>query len=196
MDSLKKIILVCAVILTAFVIGLAIIGQKAFRQPLPVLGQVSDFILIDTDAKEFSLDKLKGNVFVVDFIFTTCGGICPLMSQHMASVYRSFASYRDIHFVSITVNPEYDSPQVLTQYAQRFHADTQKWHFLTGSRIAIENLVIQSFKLGSVKEPMMHSGYFVLVDRKSRIRGYYDGTRTDQVRRLLGDIARLLAENN
>ena len=195
MNFFRKTILMCAVILTTLMIGLSIVGQRVLRHPLPVLGKVSDFTLYDSDAREFSLNKLNGKVFVTDFIFTTCGSICPLMSQNMASVYRSFIAHNDARFVSITVNPEYDSPEILTQYARRYRADTQKWYFLTGSRATIENLAIKSFKLGSVKEPLFHSGYFVLVDKKSQIRGYYEGTQTTEIRRLLADIARLLVEN-
>ena len=170
--------------------------QATQGKALPVLGQVLDFRLYDTEGKEFGLTQLKGKVWVADFIFTTCGGICPLMSQNMAAIYRALEPQNDIQFVSISVNPTYDSPDVLKDYAKRYQADTNKWHFLTGSAEAIRDLAANGFKIGSVDEPAFHSGYFVLVDQKSQIRGYYDGTKQERLQKLREDMAILLKEKN
>ncbi len=195
MNLAKRLLFSFTTITIVAFMGLSL-SSKIIQKSLPVLGSVPSFILYDTNAKEFSSNELKGKVFVTDFIFTTCAGICPMMSQNMSAVYRSFISELDVHFVSISVNPEYDSPDILAAYAKRYHADIKKWHFLTGSREAITRLTTEGFKLGSVDEPAMHSGYFVLADRQSRIRGFYDGTKPEEIRKLLSDVARLLRERS
>jgi len=168
--------------------------QEIPGQSLPILGLVDDFLLYDTQAKEFHLRHLKDKIFVTDFIFTTCSGICPTLSQNMVNLYRAYQNNDNVRFVSISVNPEYDSPQILADYARRYNADTTKWHFLTGAREKIQSLAVHSFKIGSIEEPIFHSGYFVLVDRKAQIRGYYDGTKPYETTKLIQDIALLLKE--
>ena len=167
-------------------------------QPKKILladfGKTPDFILTDSQAKEFTSQALRGKVWVTDFIFTTCAGICPTMSKNMSSLYQSFLSDKRVEFVSISVNPTNDSPQVLTEYAKRYKADPSKWHFLTGKIETIEAIMAKGFKIGSAESPAMHSGYFVLVDKKGQIRGYYDGMDKDRIRQLLLDIAALTKE--
>ena len=116
------------------------------------------------------------------------------MTRHMAQLHQSFRLLDEVALVSISVNPEYDSPDILKQYAQKHKADTRKWYFLTGSQEDIQNLAVHSFKIGSLEEPIFHSGRFVLVDRKARIRGYYDGTQKEGIERLFKDAASLVKE--
>ncbi len=179
----------------SFLVFLVIFFRQAVAQPpLPRLGHVADFQLLDTRGKEFGLKDLKGKVWVADFIFTTCGSICPLMTKNMAALQRSYHLVDDAAFVSISVNPEYDSPEILAQFAKQFAADTNQWHFLTGPREAITNLAVKSFKVGSVEEPIFHSAHFVLVDRQGSIRGYYEGTQTSDIEKIFKGIAQLLRE--
>lgn len=112
----------------------------------------------------------------------------------MAEIYQRYKPNKDLHFVSISVNPEFDSPQVLAKYAHDYQANTSQWHFLTGSREAIQDLAVNGFKIGSIEEPIFHSGYFVLVDRSGGIRGYYDGTKPEHVRELSRDLAVILRQ--
>ncbi len=163
-------------------------------QPLPVIGQIADFHLLNSDGKTVSLKDLKGKVWVADFIFTTCGGICPTMTANMAQVHRSYALVDEVRLVSISVNPENDTPEVLKAYARKFKANTGRWLFLTGPLADIQKLVVGSFKLGKIDEPVFHSSYFTLVDREGRIRGYYDGTDKTRVAQLFKDIAVVLRE--
>jgi len=150
-----------------------------------------------TDAKGglFSSDTLKGKVWVADFIFTTCQGPCPIMSKNMASLHRSYVLENDVRMVSFSVNPEYDSPIVLDKYAERYKANQDKWYFLTGDRSVLEKIIIEGFKVGSIEEPMFHSTRFVLVDKRGRIRGFYDGTKDAEIKNLFKDIAQLKKEN-
>jgi len=169
-------------------------SRKTEHRELPILGQVHDFNLFDEKGKEFSLSKLKGDIWIANFFFTTCSDICPVMSKNMAALHRSFALVDDVTQVSITVNPEFDSSGVLQKYAEKYRANTSKWHFLTGTRAQITELVVKSFKLGSIEEPIFHSSKFALVDRRGLIRGYYDGVQPGEVSQLFNDTATLLRE--
>lgn len=166
------------------------------EQPLPVLGHLSGFELTDSQGQSFTQSQLKNKIWVADFIFTTCAGPCPVMTRQLASLYRSFLLEKDVDFVSFSVNPEYDTPQILAEYAKGFNADTNRWHFLTGSKDIIQRLAQSDFKIGSKEDPIFHSEKFVLVDRTLRIRGYYEGTENEGRRKLLRDIAKLLKEKN
>ena len=191
----KQIILVTTVSIFLFGgVSIFLFVQEIKSPPLQILGNIQDFQLLDTQMKEVSLKDLKGRVWIADFIFTTCSGICPVMTKHMLTLHRSFRMVDDLIMVSITVNPEYDSPMVLAQYAKSHGIDEKKWLFLSGSYDEIKDLAVKSFKIGSVEEPIFHSGQFVLVDRKARIRGYYDGTQKESIQELFHDTARLIRE--
>ena len=175
-------------------IVLAPLGVQALRtpEPLPVLGNVTAFRLTNQDEAAFSNEELDGRVWVADFIFATCSGPCPTMSTRMRDLHHRFLGRDDLRFVTITVNPDQDTPEVLRDYAERYDADTRQWQFLTGSREAIHELAVEGFHLGSVDEPVFHSTSFVLVDGEGRIRGYYDGLKEREVHQLAVDLARLL----
>jgi len=140
-----------------------VVGEKE----LPVLGEVPDFEFVDTNFKTFSKKELEGKVWVIDFIFTTCAGPCPIMTQNLASIHRSYLLEKDVDLVTVTVNPDYDSPQVLKKYADKHQADTKSWHFLTGSKEAIHDLAYKGFKIGDQEKLILHSAKMALVDRHS-----------------------------
>lgn len=117
-----------------------------------------------------------------------------MMTRNMAALHRSFLPMDSVAMVSFSVNPENDTSSVLARFAQKYHADTNKWHFLTGSREEIKQLAVLSFKVGSLEEPIFHSDRFVLVDREERVRGYYDGTQQKSINTLFKDIATLIKE--
>lgn len=188
--------LVILSILLSMLFSIYLFQKETRRKSLPVLGKVPEFVLQDSDGKDFKAKELKGKVWVADFIFTTCGGICPIMTKNMAQLFRSFKMLNDVSFVSITVNPEFDTPVVFNEYAKKYGADKNKWHFLSGSREAISRITVEGFKLGSIEEPIFHSAQFALVDRHLRIRGYYDGTDNTEVAQLFKDVATLLKERD
>lgn len=180
-----------------FLVSLAVVFLIARSSPnkqLPVYGSIAPFELTDSLNGKFSSGDLQGKIWVADFMFTTCSGICPMLTKNMGALYRSFNSDESVRFVSISVNPENDSPEVLNNYAEKNGADPRKWIFLTGSREDIQKIVVESFKLGDIKEPVFHSSYFALVDRKGRVRGYYEGTENKAVQKLFEDIMRLRKE--
>jgi protein SCO1 len=160
------------------------------------------FQLMERSGRLFSSDTLRGKVWVADFFFATCLGICPALSGEMQKIHQETAAFPDVELVSISTD-ELDSPEVLSAYASRYGADA-RWHFLTGEKNAIFQLSTQGFKLAladasavDAKEKFVHSGMIVLVDRAGRIRGYYDAVGPDAElnrQRLLTDLKRIRAE--
>ena len=167
------------------------------RQPeLTTYYPVPDFSLIDQTGKPATLHDFAGKVWIADFIFTNCGGTCPLMTEQMRKVYDAVP--REIRMVSFSVDPVRDTPKVLADYAKAHGVDREGWIFLTGDKSALHDLSLNGFKLpldetgGTSVEPITHSTRFVLVDRKGHIRGYYSGTEEDDLKRLTADAKRLL----
>lgn len=182
---------VTAITLAVFAGIGSIFFQKPPQPSLPAYGRVGQFRLIDARGQPFDSFRLNNKVWVTAFFFTSCSGICPIMTKNLKSLQDMYQAYPDVKFVSISVNPEQDTPQALSVYAQKYAADTNRWHFLTGSREDITRVAVQGFKVGSVDEPIFHSASFVLVDRQGNIRGYYDGTNKDDVRKLSEDLLKL-----
>ena len=164
------------------------------RYKLPELGRVGHFSLTEKNGEAFDSQTLDGRVWVVDFFFTTCSDVCPMMMKRMADLSRTFELVKGVHFVSITVNPENDTPEMLNQYSSKLQTNNKNWHFLTGSRGDITAVMRDQFKLGDKEEPVFHSTFFALVDRNGYIRGYYDGMDKQKVEKLFKDITILLKE--
>jgi len=178
-------------------------------EPLPVITQLPHFALTNRDGRRVTLGDLAGTPWIADFIFTRCPGICPFMSQQMSRVASELPSSGTVRLVSFSVDPDYDTPEVLQEYAER-HAAPEHWYFLTGERQKIRSLSRDGFLLavadatdegqaaaddaGESIEPIVHSNRFVLVDRAGRIRGYYDAFAEREVEKLLRDVNRLLDE--
>jgi protein SCO1/2 len=164
---------------------------------LPTYGEVPEFSLIDHHGQEINLEKLKGSVFVADFFFTSCAGICPRMTEQMTRVQEAFKDEQRVKLVSFTVDPERDSVWVLSEYAKGWGAIDGKWFFITGEKKKIYELARKGFKL-PVEEgdggpnDFIHSDRFVLVDSKGRIRGYYSGTDPEDVDKLIKDVKLVL----
>jgi protein SCO1 len=175
---------------------LAFSGCAGKQQPLPIYGQVPGFELTSETGQPFSSKSLDGKVWVADLIYTTCPGPCPRMSALMRQVQQASSSMSDVQLVSFTVDPEHDTPAVLAQYAVRYQAQPNRWHFLTGPREALDHLARDSFKLSNVDGSLNHSTRFVLLDRQSRIRGYYGTSDDNPVIQLVYDIKRVLGEKS
>ncbi len=141
------------------------------------------FQLTSQTGKPFDSHVLDGKPWVANFIFTSCPGPCPRMSGQMREL-RSAAP----QLVSFTIDPARDTPEVLATYAQRFEANSQTWHFLTGTQSKHNELARNVFKVGDVDGKLEHSTRFILVDGKRRIRGFYDSSDGDKIRELLRDI--------
>lgn len=161
-----------------------------------VYGEVPAFHLVDQTGRPFTRDDMLGRLWIADFIFTRCAGQCLLMTSRMAALQERLPAAA--HFVSISVDPSWDTPERLAGYAVRAGAQESRWHFVTGSQDEIFRLSREGFRLavepegGPEAEPIIHSVRFVLVDQQGRIRGYYDATEEAAVDRLLLDVQTLL----
>ncbi len=162
---------------------------------LPVIGTIPEFNFTDSQGNEISRLDLDGKVWVADFIFTTCTMACPVLTGNMNLIHKAFKNNDNIRIVSISVYPEYDTPQVLSDYASQYDANTNRWHFLTGPEENVQDVIKNGFKMGDYEDIIFHSEKFALVDQKNRLRGYYNGMQTDDVTRLKKDMEKLLKEN-
>jgi len=167
------------------------------RPALPVLGTVPPFALTERSGRTVRSDDLRGRVWIADFVFTRCPDFCPLITSRMGELQLSLRPGDDLRFVSFTVDPVHDTPEVLRDYATHAGA-TDAWLFLTGQRDAVAGLVHDGFKLafaddGPPAQPITHSDRFVLVDRSLQIRGYYLATDAGDLARLRQDAAALRA---
>lgn len=163
----------------------------------PVWGELPSFALSDQNAQTFGSADLKGVVWVADFMFTSCPARCPLLTREMSRIQREIRTqgWDDVRLVSISIDPDTDTPQVLADYARKHGADPALWRFLTGPREQIWNLSVEGFKLPvaeaaehGISGPILHSNKFVLADRRGRIRGYYDAMDSEQWTQLIDDI--------
>ncbi len=180
--------------------AVAVVGARARRAPEPPrLGSLPDFRLVERSGRALSRADLRGRPWVADFIFTQCSGACPAMTARMARLRRDVSP--DVQFVSFTVDPAHDTPEVLARYAATFRAD-EGWWFVTGPAKALYALSVAGFKLAAMEAapgeqaaggdgPFLHSSKFVLVDDAGVIRGYYDSTDEAAMRTLAADAAAL-----
>ena len=184
--------------------ALSLFACRVATESVPILGSIPDFVLIDQNSKPFGTEQLRGSVWVADFIFTSCPDMCPMLTSAMATIEREIAKdsgVKDIHFVSISVDPDNDTPAVLAEYAEKYAAAGARWAFLTGTRPEIWKLSTEGFHLpveradGARGGPIFHSNRFVLTDRRGRIRGYYDGLDSDARDALIADLKLVAGES-
>jgi protein SCO1 len=160
---------------------------------------VPEFSLIERSGKPITLADLRGAIWIADFIYTTCTDTCPLQSAEMARLQEQWKDKAGLKLVSFTVDPEKDTIQVLSSYADRYKADSQRWLFLTGAKGEITRLVQEGFRLsaipavndGNADSVILHSPRFVLIDKQAQIRGYYDSRDSQAIDRLKADVATL-----
>jgi len=155
------------------------------------------FEFINQDGQKVSSDDLLGNIYVADFFFVTCPTICPKMATNMGYIQNKFSDKKDLKFISMTVNPEQDSVSVLKEYAQKVHADTKSWSFLTGDKEKIYAVAFNGFFVSTMRDSIapggfLHSQMLILIDRKGHIRGYFDGTIYSEMKKDLTDAIDIL----
>ncbi|MBC8346487.1 MAG: SCO family protein [Candidatus Marinimicrobia bacterium] len=179
----------------AIILAFTYFMKNSTPQPLlPVLGSIPEFQFTDSRGKTIFRKDLDDKVWVADFIFTTCTMACPVMTGNMDLIHKEFRNNDDVRIVSISVYPEYDTPEVLTEYASRYDANTDRWHFLTGPEENVKELIKNGFKMGDFEDIIFHSERFALVDQKGQIRGYYNGMQTSDMKNLKKDMNLLLGE--
>jgi len=158
--------------------------------------EVPDFTFTDRLGQPVGRDDLRGKVWVADFFYTSCPGPCPMMASRLSALQGQLTGKNNVRLISISLDPEKDTAEVLQQYAQRFNAGPN-WLFLRGDRDATYALAQQGFKLAvadvrNSPEPITHSTKLVLVDQRGWVRGFYDGVGEDQSAKLVGDVDQLL----
>ena len=165
------------------------IALPAENIDLPILATLEPFSLTRENGNAFSSNELEGSPWIADFIFTRCPNQCPAMTARLAALQKSLPS--KIRIVSFSVDPKHDSPDMLKSYADKFEVDPSRWIFLTGNQEDVRR-IRSDFKLGKSGDPALHSLRFVLVDERSRVRGYYDSEAGDSLSKLLEDARKLL----
>ena len=159
---------------------------------------VADFKLINQNGETITQDNYKGKIYITDFFFTRCTTICPIMTENIGKLQEVFKTDDDIMFLSLSVTPEIDSISVLRAYADDKGVIDAKWNITTGEKKHIYELARKSYfavldKGDGGFQDFIHTTNFVLVDKEKRIRGIYDGTNDEEIKRLINDI-RILKE--
>src|SRR6187549_3242880 len=176
---------ICFLLLTFSVLLSACIKKK--EVPLPIIGErdvvgsdtvyhtIADFKFLDQDSAEVSGDTFKDKIYVADFFFTSCRTICPIMKAQMLRVYDSIQNESDVLLLSHSIDPEFDTVALLHDFAERLGVKSEKWHFVTGKKEDIYKIAQTSYFATAMEdktEPdgFIHTGAFLLIDKKKRIR--------------------------
>ena len=156
--------------------------------------------ITNQNIENLTLKDYDGYLYVADFFFTTCPSICPIMTDNMVYLQSLLAAYPDVKLLSFSVTPNIDTPAVLKQYAIEKGVDDRRWNMVTGNKKDIYELARKSYLVvqedgNGDEHDMIHTENFVLIDTKRRIRGYYDGTDINSIKKILNDIKILLKES-
>ncbi|CAN5356719.1 SCO family protein [soil metagenome] len=214
----SKIICSPIIYLTVFYLFAASCNNNQREKNLPILGNrvlsgenssekdtiyhtIADFKFLDQDSSTITHKDYQGKVYVADFFFTSCPTICPVMKSQMLRVYEKFKDNEEVMILSHTIDPEHDTIPLLKSYAERLGISGPKWRFVTGNKDEIYDIGQGSYMVATAEDKLepggfIHSGAFILVDKDRRVRGIYDGTKEDQVDKLINDIPVLLQEYN
>lgn len=194
-------------VFAALILGMALGGcQPTFPPGAPSpadyfdLGPLDDFALTEAQGRTVTNKDLVGRFWVASFIFTRCSGECPRVSGTMARLQKRLGPRDDVRLVSISVDPEHDTPEVLKEYAENLGADPKRWYFLTGDKEKVHHLVRDGFHLGVESNPrapagqeVTHSSRLVLVDKRGRVRGHFEGEMVDPEGKPIDDVPRIVA---
>jgi protein SCO1/2 len=216
MNKFKSSILFTLTSLILVACGLE--NQKNKKAEFPVLGRkqyvekivdgktvtdtvdhtIPDYKLVNQDSNWVTPETFDGKVYVADFFFTSCPTICPTMKKEMLRVYEAYKENDEVAIISHTIDPEYDTVALLKDFAEKLDVQAPKWHFVTGEKEDIYELGQKGYMVTAMEDEnevggFLHSGAFVLVDKEKKIRGVYDGTRSEEVDKLITDIELLLA---
>lgn len=173
------------------------------ERKLPPIGKVGAFSFINQDGKKFTNKDVEGKVYVVEYFFTTCHGICPMMNDNMKQVYATYKGRPDFLILSHTCDPKTDSAAQLKHYADSLGVDTRQWVFLTGRKDSLYNMARLSYTIddpannvSSIEDDFLHTQFWALVNRKGEVLKIYDGLKQKEINRLIKDIDDELKSNN
>jgi protein SCO1/2 len=170
---------------------------------MPVLSYVQPFRFSDQYGNDFTQEKAMGKVYVAEYFFTTCPGICPKMNTNMKKVFDKYRETGDFMILSHSVDPLTDSVGRMKVYADSLGVNNANWYFLTGPKDSLYLAARVSYLLDdpknnneAIEDQFIHTQFFALVDRHGRVRRIYDGLKTEEVEQLIKDIPELLAETD
>lgn len=177
-------------------------GTDNWKSKAPVIGYVKPFVFTTQDKKPFTEKDMMGKVCAVNFFFTSCKGVCPIMNHNMDKIYNEFKNDKDFMIVSHTCDPETDSAARLKHYADSMKVDTQKWVFLTGRKDSLYLAARNSYMIddpnnnvGNINDQFLHSQFVALIDKFGNVRGQvYDALKPDELKLMESDIKKLLKE--
>ena len=219
---MKRIVFILVVFIICVAISYTML-RKNDQKPLPIInptdlkkelvdpellavGQghtIGNFSFTNQDGITITEKEIENKVFVAEYFFSTCKSICPIMNQQMQRIQKTYKGNKSVKILSFTVDPEIDNSETLKTYAVQHGYQKGQWHFLTGTKSSLYSLARKSFfvlkpaeatNLGDAGNDFIHTNNFVLVDKKKRIRGYYDGTNPAEITELIEDIDLLLNE--
>ncbi len=203
----KKILIITAfflvTILGFYFVVTAVIPEFTNRKYM-VISYVRPFEFINQDSNTVTQQDVLGKVYVAEFFFSTCPGICPIMNRNMKEVYEAFKEEKDFVILTHTVDPDTDTPSRLKFYADSLGVSTEKWWFLTGSKDSLYHAARVSYLVDDpqnhsmdIEEQFLHTQFFALVDKQGQVRRkIYDGLKKKEVKELMEDIRVLLDEND
>src|SRR3954470_18405183 len=195
----KVMLILIPIITLAMLLWLRNLEMSALRQrTVSSYGTVPAFQFTNQNGQPFGSAQLEDKIWIADFVYSTCPGPCPMISDRMSELQKPLEK-SDVHLISFSVDPEKDTPAVLRSYAEKLQAQSGRWDFLTGPKSAIYKLSHDGFKLGvsdgsDGQGLPVHSTRMILVDRHGQIRGYYDATEPDAITKLVADTNHLLRE--
>ena len=169
-----------------------VINKAQSSIDIPVIKEVPRFSFTNQNGEKFSNDNFRGKVTILNFIFTSCTGPCPLMTSNMQKLYSNFKGTKEVQFVSITVDPEVDTQEKLKLEAEMIGVDNDQWQFLRSNLDEVKRLKRDGFMLFADNLPNGHSIKSILIDNVGNIRKYYDGTDKGSQEILKKDIVYLL----
>ena len=178
---------------------LPIYGEKKIIAGDTIYHQIASFNLTNQIGQVVNQNTTKNKIYIANFFFASCQSICPMMSNQLQEVQKAFLADDSVLILSHSVNPLHDTVAVLNNYADTYGAKTNKWHLLTGNKKQIYDLaktsyLVNAFEDDGSPEGFLHSELFLLIDKKARIRGMYDGTNTSEVKKLIEDVKLLKQE--
>jgi len=178
---------------------LPIFGERELNGKDTVYHTIAPFQFVDQDSVVITNATFKDKIYVADFFFTSCRTICPIMKTQMLRVYEATPEMPDVLLLSHSIDPEYDTVALLHDYANRLGVESKRWHFVTGVKDSIFKIAQTSYFATAMEDKTepdgrIHSGAFLLIDKQGRIRGKYDGTKEEDVNRLIADIKKLRNE--
>lgn len=166
---------------------------------LEPISKVAQFQFTNQDGKAFTNKEVEGKVYVAEFFFTTCPGICPMMNDNMKQVYEAYKNEPDFRILSYTCDPKTDSAARLKVYADSMKVNTDKWIFLTGRKDSLYNMARFSYSiddannnLNNIEDDFIHSQFWALVNRKGEVMAIYDGLKQKEINGLIKDIKKEL----